>query len=376
MNSSAANPLLVLAGCTMAQLREMARNTSLSNVYSRLSRSQLIEALQQVLPEQSQSESNHEPAAPVALQPMTTALAVDVAGSPADLGSTVTFLPRDPQWAFVFWEVSDSDQQHAAAAGAQQLGLRVADVTGLQPGSSHPHALQEVVVDAGSSEWYLPMPLCDRDYRVELGYRLASGGWLHLAFSSVARMPAVAPSDVVADLFVPFSLDVLPEPMATLPPAVSSGGVEHDRFYQHATAASPRRRRLGSEQWHEQPDGQGLVDQSLLSASGAGVWASGRSESGRGLTHPRAFWLVADAELIVYGATEPSASLFIGDEQVPLEADGTFRVQVPFRDGEQVYPIRALAADGEQERSIRLEFQRSTPQARVNSKEEAVLEWF
>jgi hypothetical protein len=78
---------------------------------------------------------------------------------------------------------------------------------------------------------------------------------------------------------------------------------------------------------------------------------------------PRSFWLVADAELIVYGATEPSASLSIGDQQIPLESDGTFRVQVPFRDGEQ-------------ERSIRMEFERRTPAARVNRKEDAVLEWF
>ena len=84
----------------------------------------------------------------------------------------------------------------------------------------------------------------------------------------------------------------------------------------------------------------------------------------------------ADAELIVYGATEPSASLFIGDQQVTLEADGTFRVQVPFRDGEQLYPIRAIAADREQERSIRMEFERRTPEAHVNSREEAQLAWF
>jgi hypothetical protein len=32
--------------------------------------------------------------------------------------------------------------------------------------------------------------------------------------------------------------------------------------------------------------------------------------------------------------------------------------------------------DGEQERSIRLEFQRCMPAALVTSKEEAVLEWF
>jgi hypothetical protein len=35
-----------------------------------------------------------------------------------------------------------------------------------------------------------------------------------------------------------------------------------------------------------------------------------------------------------------------------------------------------VAADGEQERSIRLDFQRQTPEARVNSREEAQLEWF
>ena len=45
---SAKNSLLSLAGRTIAQLRELARNSPLANVYNRLSRSQLIDALQQV----------------------------------------------------------------------------------------------------------------------------------------------------------------------------------------------------------------------------------------------------------------------------------------------------------------------------------------
>ena len=151
-------------------------------------------------------------------------------------------------------------------------------------------------------------------------------------------------------------------------------GVEHERLYQLATSASPQSRRVGSEMLHEHDftgDHAGL-----LHASGVGLWASGRNQSGSGVLRQRSFWLVADAELIVYGATEPSASLFIGDAPVPLSSDGTFRVQVPFRDGQQVYPILAVAADGEQERSIRMEFQRNTPEAQVNSKEEALVEWF
>ena len=134
-----------------------------------------------------------------------------------------------------------------------------------------------------------------------------------------------------------------------------------------------RSRRVGSELLHEY-DAEGAGG--LFGDSGVGVWASGRSESGSGIVRPRSFWLVADAELIVYGATDPSASLFIGEEQIALDADGTFRVHVPFRDGQQIYPIRAVAADGEQERSIRLEFERTTPEARVNTRDQAVLEWF
>jgi len=303
-----------------------------------------------------------------------------VSGPAADASATaavtepasthVVFLPRDPQWAYCFWSITSADQQRARKAGATSLCLRVADVTGLGFDQSHPHALQELVVDAGASEWYLPMPVDGRDYRVELGYRLRNGGWFSLAFSSVAHVPALEPSQRVADAFVPFSLD---GPMGPASEPVGGGGVQHEQLYQIATARPARSRRVGSELLHEF-DAEGASG--LFGDSGVGVWASGRSESGSGIVRPRSFWLVADAELIVYGATDPSASLFIGDEQIALDADGTFRVHVPFRDGQQIYPIRAVAADGEQERSIRLEFERTTPEARVNTRDQAVLEWF
>ena len=346
MTSPSSNPSLFTK--TVAQLRELARGLGVRSS-TRLAKEELVEALAHADPAEASS-------------------AVSVSEAP----SQVTFLPRDPQWAYVFWSISTADRERAAAAGGTQLCLRVADVTGLPLGASHPHALQELVVPANATEWYLPVPLSDRDYRVELGYRLGAGGWLALAVSSVARVPAEGPSAVVADLFVPFSLEG-PIGVASQPVG-GSGGVEHERLYQLASAGSARSRRIGSEVLHEHDF---LQDQGgLLHASGAGVWASGRSESGSGLLRQRSFWLVADAELIVYGATEPSASLFIGDAPVPLSSDGTFRVHVPFRDGQQLYPIRAIAADGAQERSIRMEFQRRTPEARVNSREGAQLAWF
>jgi hypothetical protein len=341
---------------TLFHLRELASRLGLGG-YSRMSKAGLLEAVGRSLPREAKTTTEAVIPTPVAAQ--------------AELSTHVVFLPRDPQWAYVFWEISRADREQAMAAGGTQLALRVADVTGLPLGNVHAHTLQEVVVNSGATEWHLPMPLSDRDYRIELGFRTKTNGWFSLAVSSVARVPGLEPSAVVADAFVPFSLEA---PITAMPQPVVSGGVEHERIYQLATAAAVHSRRVGSEVLHEWD--QSAVPSSELNASGVGLWASGRSESGRGGVRPRSFWLVADAELIVYGATEPSASLSIGDQQIPLEADGTFRVHVPFRDGEQLYPIRAVAADGEQQRSIRLEFERHTSEARVNHKEEAVLEWF
>ena len=297
----------------------------------------------------------------------------DLSGAPCLESSThVVFLPRDPQWGYCFWAIDAADQERARALGATLLCLRLEDVTGLDSNRAHPHALMELVVDQKAHEWYLPVPVADRDYRIELGYRLASGGWFTLAVSSTARVPGHGPSEVVADAFVPFSLTA--PSVATAEPLPASGGVTHELMYQQATH-SLRWMGRGSELWQEGTASS--TDAGSLNDSGIGLWASGRHDSGAGgVLRQRSFWLVADAELIVYGATDPAASLTIGDQPVPLGEDGTFRLHVPFHDGEQVYPITAIAADGEQKRSIRLNFSRSTPEANVNNKEQAVQTWF
>jgi hypothetical protein len=86
--------------------------------------------------------------------------------------------------------------------------------------------------------------------------------------------------------------------------------------------------------------------------------------------------LVADAELIVYGATEPDAAVSIGGRPIKLNPDGTFRFHMSFQDGLIDYPIVAVAADGEQHRSVHMKFERETPARNTNTKEEAVQEWF
>ena len=362
---SVTQALSSLARLTLRQLRQMASDLGVT-LYSRKSKEDLVSAIAE---RQDRRDGDRE------------AMEAELhAPSTSEASTRVVFLPRDPQWAYVFWEISDSDRRQAQSEGAAFLCLRLADVTGLENGSSHPHTLQEVPVDSHSTEWYLPVPLCDRDYRVELGYKTESK-WISLAFSSVARVPALHPSDQILDQFVPFSLEATPTAAPVQPMSMPGPNPEptdsklHERLYQSATTHF-RSRRVGSEILHES-DSMGS-DQRGLNDSGVGLWASGRNESGLGGVAPRqrSFWLVADAELIVYGATDPSARLTIGKEDVPLSSDGTFRIQVPFRDGEQVYAIEATAADGEQKRNITLNFERVTPEDNSNPASEARAEWF
>ena len=368
------NPFVNLADLSMRQLRELARALGIQR-YSSQDRGGLAEAIA----DRSGEVGAVPPEAPTPAGRTVAALEAEMAPAPRPAAETrVVFLPRDPQWAYVFWDISEDDRNNALHAGASQLCLRVADVTGLAGGSTHPHTLQEVVVDSHATEWYLPVPLSDRDYRVELGYR-KGGGWISLAYSSVARVPSLHPSEQILDQFVPFSLDTFPTSgSASLPtPAEAVDTGLHERLYQSATSQW-RRLGRGSEAFHEIDSDSAAGAGGAFSASGVGPWASGRSASGVGGvgSRQRSFWLVADAELIVYGATDPAARLSIGGEEVPLSADGTFRVQVPFRDGQQLYPIEALAADGEQKRSITMEFRRSTPEDNSNPASQAVAEWF
>lgn len=387
-------PLSSLARLTLRQLRAIASQLGVS-LYSRKSKNALVQKIGQHLetedpasPQPSGSKGSEfvQKNGAVAASRTPPGQAVPEASAPQPQSEAeastvpedndrVVFLPRDPEWGYVFWEMSPETRKAAEEAGAQQLCLRVSDVTGLGEGAAHPHTLQEVPVDANVTDWHVPMPLSNRDYRVELGFRLEDAGWLSVAFSAKARVPAAKPSEQILDQFVPFSLDTAtPIPLPT-PEEAPLDSTIHERLYQVATGFSLRRQ--GSEVFQQPlPELGEQGEQAGFSDSAAGIWASGRADSGAGMVRQRSFWLVADAELIVYGATDPSASLTIGEEPVPLTPEGTFRIQVPFRDGQQHYAIKAVAADGEQKREVAMTFQRTTPCDNTNTAADAVGEWF
>ncbi len=71
------------------------------------------------------------------------------------------------------------------------------------------------------------------------------------------------------------------------------------------------------------------------------------------------FWLVADCELIVYGATQPDAKLYVGDREIRLNPDGSFAIRYSLPENtNSIIPIKAISKDGDMKRGITIKVNR------------------
>ncbi len=398
---------------TLRQLRRVASEYGVSR-YSRMRKDQLLAAIQEIQRSQSAPTSSRSLEAQekveaakfdVGQEDFSGGLLAKVDEGLPDLPggygeSRIVLMPRDPQWAYAYWDISGESKENLRRQGGIQLALRLYDVTDIDLSCQSPHSIQEYPCDELAREWYLPIPVSDRDYVVDIGYRAYDGRWLLLARSAPVRIPPVYPSDWIEDYFLTINWeeDLRGKTFATLVPpskrmAATSNAI-YDQIFGMAQSAEAQRvagSMFGSMQ-HVPGSVFGsmqMVSEQALSSyvfpSGVGMWAvptmSGLSMSGVGFSasvptmRPRKFWLIADAELIVYGATEPDATVTIGGRPIKLNPDGTFRFQMSFQDGMIDFPILAVAADGEQNRAIHMTFTRETPERRTNTKEEAVEEW-
>jgi hypothetical protein len=79
-----------------------------------------------------------------------------------------------------------------------------------------------------------------------------------------------------------------------------------------------------------------------------------------GMERRKGFWFNVNAELIIYGATEPDAEVTIGGRAIRLRPDGTFSYRFALPDGNYNLPAVATSADGTDSRAAGLKFSRST----------------
>ena len=72
------------------------------------------------------------------------------------------------------------------------------------------------------------------------------------------------------------------------------------------------------------------------------------------------FWFNVNAELVVYGATEPDATVSIGGRMIKLRPDGSFSYRFALPDGAHELPVIAVSANQTGSRAAELRFHRRT----------------
>jgi hypothetical protein len=348
-----------LQGCTKKELVELARKKGVPGCHA-LCKDELIAALE-ALPSKNKPRAKAVRVRPQLSAARNTSNGItaeeqierskyDVGVPTRDLSAKVprdlptgygkdriVLMVRDPYWLHTYWELTRNAVQRAEAAlgqdwhGAKPI-IRLLDIGGHDASSRAETIVRDIEIHGGCNNWYIDVPNPPASFRVDIGYLSRHGQFYVLARSNVVSTPRPGISDQIDDNWA--DLDVR--------------RAEH--IYAMSSGFDPTASSLEMKELFEERLRRPLGSPSITSF-GSGAWMPGKQ---------RSFWFQLDAELIVYGATEPTARVTLQGQPVKLRPDGTFTMRFSLPDSRQIIPATAQSADGVEERTIVLAVERNT----------------
>jgi hypothetical protein len=251
----------------------------------------------------------------------------------------VVVMVRDPYWLHCYWELTRKAIQRAEAAlGRHWLDsrpiLRLLEVCSQDTHRCSEAVVKDIAIHGGCNNWYIEVPQPTRAYRIDIGYLSRQGQFYVLGRSNVVTTPRAGVSDPLDE-----NWNDLDPKLADRIFAMSGG---------YDLGASSRELKQLFEERLRRPLGA-----PVLGNVGSGAFLGGKR---------RKFWFQLDAELIVYGCTEPNARVTLQGEPIKLRNDGTFTMRMRLPDSRQIIPATAASSDGVEERTVVLAVERNTKQ--------------
>ena len=239
---------------------------------------------------------------------------------------------RDPFWLEVHWDLSPRGVVRAEAALAQEWHsakpmLRLLQVATNAVTSTTERVIRDVDIHGGVSHWFVDVQDPPQTYRLEIGYKVPSGRFFVLARSNTVTTPRAGASD-----------------------EIDKKWPERGENYDKILARSSGHHGSSRTELHE------LLEERLRRPMSSSVFSTSSGMNGR----RRGFSFELEAELIVYGATEPGANVTLQGEPIRLRSDGTFTVRYGLPNCRQLIPATAKSADGAEQRTVILAIERNT----------------
>jgi hypothetical protein len=286
---------------------------------------------------------------------------------------------RDPHWLYAYWDLSW--QQMADYRGQSSDGrllLRVFE-------KNHTKPVQEFPLGNDTRNWYIPVNKAATSYSAELGYWRHDGHFHVVSRSREATTPADQISPDTTAKFVTIPVDISFRELLGLIRVHMKGGEALAEALHRLQAAGfkfPFKVGIDLGPWTEQQAGElerilgGDILRHIRMGSfeitewlrrrmqeelSSGMFSAFSPAGASWQAAPqKGFWFAVNAELIIYGATEPNAKVTVDGKPVKLRSDGTFSFQYAFPDGEYRLPVVAASAAGDDERAVELKFERKT----------------
>ncbi len=248
----------------------------------------------------------------------------------------MVLMVRGPHWLHAFWEITPRSIARAQAALGQEWHgarptLRVLQLENAIQASPSERVVREIAVHGGVKNWFIDVrdPLrC----RVEIGYLAPSGRFHALARSNAVTTPTSSQGDALDSHWGDIAGDC-------------------ERIYAMSGGFSPE---------NNSPELQELFEERLRRPMGPPAARQVPADAEEGDEAPVDCLLEIDAEMIVYGATQPDAYVTLHGEPVKVQPDGTFRVRVDMPNRRQVLPIVASARDGSARQTVVMAVERNT----------------
>jgi hypothetical protein len=248
----------------------------------------------------------------------------------------MVLMVRGPYWMHAFWEITPRSISRAQAALGQEWHsarpvLRVLRIETASQASPAARVIREIEVHGGVKNWFIDVREPMR-CKVEIGYLTSSGRFHGLARSNAVTTPPASQSD---------TLDV------------HWGEIlgDCDRIYAMSGGFSPE---------NNSTELQELFEERLRRPMVTSPRSTGTDDGDSEPTFRTDFQLDVDAEMVVYGVTQPDARVTLQGEPVRVQSDGTFRVRVDMPNKRQVLPIIATAPDGARRQMIVMAVERNT----------------
>lgn len=269
---------------------------------------------------------------------------------PDGYGETrIVLLPRDPHWMHTYWEIAETTVKELKAKYGEDIFNRAQAVirmheTGSQSDVRSPRSdrFMDVGVNLDARNWYLRADKESSSWFVELGLKTGDGRFILLARSNVVTLPEGSVSTLMDEKWT-----YIKEEMDKIWEAAGGGKIG---------MGSLELVKMVAQRWElisQISSWKGGVSSGISSASIPFHPPLQKGERG-------GFWLMADCELILYGATEPSATLTVGGKAVELNPDGTFSLRFALPDGKLALLVKAISGDRTDEREVHISVERKT----------------